>query len=214
MPKDTFYNLPEEKRQKIYEAAVEEFSRHPFKQASINRVVERADIAKGSFYQYFQDKKDLYKYLMDDIFQKKIAYLTPALKNPWELDCFTLIRELFRSGLSFAKENPKLAKVGQHLLNDSEKDTYHEVMEEKKSEGIQIYKRILEAGVEKGDVRQSVNLDIAAYLLYQLANSLTNDFMDIFSMEGEEFLLARVEDMISILKYGIYDDKKLESEDE
>lgn len=203
MPKDTFYNLPEEKRRKIYEAAIEEFSNHPFKQASINRVVEQAGIAKGSFYQYFQDKKDLYKYLMEDIFQKKMAYLTPAMNNPSELDCFTLIRELFRSGVCFAKENPKLARMGQHLLIDSEKDTYHEIMEEKKGEGIQIYRRILERGVEKGDVMENVNLDIAAYLLYQLANSISNDFMEIFNKDGEEYLLARVEDMIHILKHGI-----------
>jgi AcrR family transcriptional regulator len=203
MPKETFYNLPEEKRQKIYEAAMDEFARHPFKQASINRVVEQAGIAKGSFYQYFQDKKDLYKYLIEEIYQMKIAYLTPSMKNPFDMDCFTLIQELFRSGVRFAKNNPKLAKVAQHLLSNSEKDTYMEVMDEKKVEGIQIYKQILQMGVDKGDVRPDIHMDMAAYFLFQLSNSLSGEFTDLFHQWGEDVLMERVDDMIGLLKHGI-----------
>lgn len=214
MPKDTFYNLPEEKRQTIYEAALDEFSIHPFKQASINRVVEAAGIAKGSFYQYFQDKKDLYKFLVEEIFQKKISYLTPEMQNPFNMDCFSLIRELFRSGVRFAKDNPKLAKIAQHLMSNSEKDTYLEIMEEKKGEGIQIYKMILEKGMEKGDVRGDINLDIAAFFLFQLSNSLSDGFMDMFHQGDEAQLMERVEDMIEILKYGISNNNRLESENE
>ena len=59
MPKETFLKLPEEKKNKIIKAAKKEFERAPFEQTSIKNIVEDADIARGSFYQYFESKEDL-----------------------------------------------------------------------------------------------------------------------------------------------------------
>lgn len=64
MPTNTFFNLPEEKKNKIIKAANKEFARVPLEQASIKNIVEDAEIARGSFYQYFEDKQDLFEYLM------------------------------------------------------------------------------------------------------------------------------------------------------
>lgn len=59
MPKETFFNLAEEKKEKIINAAKKEFKRVPLEQASIKNIVEDAGIARGSFYQYFESKEDL-----------------------------------------------------------------------------------------------------------------------------------------------------------
>lgn len=64
MPTDTFYNLPEEKKQKIIKAAKNEFARIEFEQTSIKNIVEDAEIARGSFYQYFENKEDLLSYII------------------------------------------------------------------------------------------------------------------------------------------------------
>jgi AcrR family transcriptional regulator len=64
MPKDTFFNLPADKRALIRDVAISEFARYSYDAASINRMVAEAGIAKGSFYQYFEDKRDLFLYLM------------------------------------------------------------------------------------------------------------------------------------------------------
>ncbi|MRR31852.1 TetR/AcrR family transcriptional regulator [bacterium] len=50
MPKPTFFNLPPEKREKIIDAAVEEFAQNGLENASTNRIVENSGISKGSFY--------------------------------------------------------------------------------------------------------------------------------------------------------------------
>ena len=60
MPYETFFNLPEEKRQTIFDILLEEFAENDYNSVSISRIVNRAGIAKGSFYQYFEDKKDLF----------------------------------------------------------------------------------------------------------------------------------------------------------
>ena len=61
---ETFLRLPEEKRTRFLEAAWEEFTRVSFAEASTNQIVRRAGVPRGSFYQYFRDKEDLFAYLM------------------------------------------------------------------------------------------------------------------------------------------------------
>ena len=63
MPSSTFFNLPEAKRCKLLDAAEAEFRRVPLSKASINRIIKDADISRGSFYMYFDDKLDLFQYL-------------------------------------------------------------------------------------------------------------------------------------------------------
>ena len=77
MPSSTFFNLAPEKQEKLLSAAVAEFTQRPYNEASINRIVREAEISRGSFYMYFQDKEELFRYLMQesieevlDIFQK------------------------------------------------------------------------------------------------------------------------------------------------
>lgn len=67
MSTETFRRLPEEKRHRFLEAAWEEFTRVKFADTSINQIVRRAGIPRGSFYQYFADKEDLFSYLLEDV---------------------------------------------------------------------------------------------------------------------------------------------------
>ena len=64
MPSSTFLNLPAEKQEKLLKAATREFSLRPFNEASINQIIKEAGIPRGSFYMYFQDKEDLFRYLL------------------------------------------------------------------------------------------------------------------------------------------------------
>lgn len=69
MPTSTFFRLPEEKRQRLIEASWEEFTRASFSDVSINAIIRSAGIPRGSFYQYFLDKEDLFFYLLDEMRQ-------------------------------------------------------------------------------------------------------------------------------------------------
>lgn len=65
MPSDTFLRLNDEKKKKLIDASFKEFSLNNFNDASINRIIKEAGISRGSFYMYFEDKKDLYFYLLE-----------------------------------------------------------------------------------------------------------------------------------------------------
>lgn len=70
MPTDTFFRLEDGKRKRIMEAIVKECSDVSFEQVSINRIIKHADISRGSFYQYFEDKHDMFGYLMEDVIRE------------------------------------------------------------------------------------------------------------------------------------------------
>ena len=65
MPSTTFYNLPAEKRERLLSAARAEFARAPYEEASVNRMIRAAGIPRGSFYMYFTDKEELFRFLME-----------------------------------------------------------------------------------------------------------------------------------------------------
>lgn len=65
MPKETFLNLPEEKKQKVLAVLRREFQSKPFHQVNIKAIVEESQIARGSFYQYFENLEDSYFTILD-----------------------------------------------------------------------------------------------------------------------------------------------------
>ena len=67
MPTGTFFRLPEEKRMRLVESAWEEFTHISYADVSINKIIQAAGIPRGSFYQYFDGKEDLFFYLLDDV---------------------------------------------------------------------------------------------------------------------------------------------------
>lgn len=79
MPSSTFYNLPQEKRDKLISAIKDEFSRVPFDEASINKIVQAADIPRGSFYQYFADKSDMLKFILTGYREKMEKFVESRL---------------------------------------------------------------------------------------------------------------------------------------
>lgn len=64
MPTPTFFRLPAEKRESLLRAGWQEFARVPYADASINRIIRAAGIPRGSFYMYFADKEEFFRYLM------------------------------------------------------------------------------------------------------------------------------------------------------
>lgn len=70
MIKKTFYNLPYEKRKRITDAVIKEFMERPNEKVSINRIIKTAEISRGSFYQYFDDKVDLIEIITKTMFEE------------------------------------------------------------------------------------------------------------------------------------------------
>lgn len=85
MPKQTFQNLPEDKKKKILEAAKNEFSRVSVTEASINNIVTKAKIARGSFYQYFESKEDLLLFMVNEESEKVKEMVDKKIKEKGDI---------------------------------------------------------------------------------------------------------------------------------
>jgi AcrR family transcriptional regulator len=70
MPKQTFFHLSKDKQDTLIHAAKQEFSRVPLHEASIANIIKSAGIPRGSFYQYFEDKEDLFYFLLNQLAEK------------------------------------------------------------------------------------------------------------------------------------------------
>lgn len=79
MPTATFFRLPEEKRQRLIGACWTELTQVRFADVSINRIITQAHIPRGSFYQYFTDKEDLIRYLLEDMREYFVSLLRDIL---------------------------------------------------------------------------------------------------------------------------------------
>lgn len=81
MAKQTFLNLPEDKKNTIIDSLKKEFSRVALKDALVSNIVKEAKIPRGSFYQYFEDIDDAYYYLIEEYSKNIKKYLIEDLIN-------------------------------------------------------------------------------------------------------------------------------------
>jgi len=200
MPTETFFNLPEEKKQRIIEAAIDEFSRYSFHKARVTAIADNAGIAKGSFYQYFEDKKDLYKYLMEIIAEKKLSYINKdMLMNREKYGFFQLLREVFLSGIRFAKENPRLVPIGEMLVAD--KDLLNELYGEHQYLSYDFFKELLKFGRDKGEIDPDADLDFLARMLSGLTYSLVDLVMEDGKIDMDDMKIY--DKMLHFVENGI-----------
>ncbi len=117
MPKITFFNLPDDKKQTLIEAAKKEFSSVPLFDASISNIIKSAGIPRGSFYQYFEDKEDVYFFILSEYAkEKKVAFLSMLEKHDGDL--FQTMVDFFEL---FLQEDKGLTFLKNALLNMTHK---------------------------------------------------------------------------------------------
>jgi len=94
MPKQMFYNIPVEKQQMFIEAAMEEFTTKSFELVSVNSIIKKANISRGSFYTYFTDLDELFNYIFETVKTERLQYAKHLVKES-NGDLFVFVRKLF-----------------------------------------------------------------------------------------------------------------------
>jgi AcrR family transcriptional regulator len=179
MPKQTFFNLPEEKRQAITDIAITEFADNDYKSASISRLVAQAGIAKGSFYQYFEDKKDLYFYLIDLGSQEKAKFLETQPPPGSPMGTFAYLRWLFSVGVRFEMTNSQLAKVAYRAYF-SDRPFFDEAMQQAEEQATTFARQLFLQGIANGDLRADMDVESAVFLF------------NLIILELGKYILARL----------------------
>lgn len=166
MPKETFHNLPEEKKEKITDAFLREFAIHPYDKASLSSVVKSLDIAKGSIYQYFDDKLDLFTYLIQECSSVKMKYVGQLKRDEFP-DFWKYFRALFEKGVKFDLENPLeshfLHSLADNLNSPSVKEIYNEML----TQTIAGFEQMARHEVELGQFRDDIPIKTIGFFLFK-----------------------------------------------
>ena len=80
MPTVTWSRLGGDRRAAVVAAAEAEFAAHGFSRGSLNVIARKAGVAKGSLFQYFADKRDLYAYITDVGSQRVRCYMEDQIR--------------------------------------------------------------------------------------------------------------------------------------
>lgn len=169
MPKSTFFNLPEEKQGHIISVGYELFINKPYEEVTIRDIVDMADIPIGSFYRYFEDKDDLYIYMLDQVENKIYKSLLEKNLETSSMVIGNTSKELLREVLTEEefKFDQSFNDVPESLLV---KYYYHKFNKNIKEE----YRKNLLSLKEKGLLKEEIDFD---FILHMYKTSMLNLIM-------------------------------------
>ena len=199
LPKNTFFNINKKKRDRIIDESIKEFKKHHYEKASVNKIIANSNIAKGSFYQYFKNKKDLFEYIIDLIRKEKLTYVTDKIRNPRKYSFFDVISDMYKITLIFAKEHPDLQAISNKLVQDRDHKIYQQILAENREVALSEYKKLIELGIERKELDANINTYIVAHLIYSLNREIVDFYSSNTNFTKEEVL----NDYLYTLKNGI-----------
>lgn len=190
MPTSTFFALAAERRKRLVDEAVTEFSEYAYSEASLSRIARRSGIAKGSFYQYFEDKLDLYRWLVtEETPRKKRDFIGTTAPGG---DFWASFETLIERGMAFLVEHPRLARLSAAAADPSASPAVRDLHKAICEAGIGELREQLERGLVSGDIRRSdLTLAVATRLVAAIVGpGLTSVVLDELGAELHEVLAS------------------------
>jgi AcrR family transcriptional regulator len=190
MPKSTFFALPKERRDRLVREAIVEFSDRTYAEASLSQIARRAEIPKGSFYQYFDDKLDLYRWLLTDEAPRRKREFVGA--TALEGDFWARLETIIERGMAFLVEHPRLARLSAAAADPTaivEVRGLHKAICEA---GLAEIRALLEEGMESGAIRSPrANLAVATRVVAAIIGpGLTDIVLEELGAELHEVLAS------------------------
>ncbi len=201
MPSKRFYRLSEEKQHLIWKASMKEFASVPYEKVSINKIIREAGISRGSFYTYFEDKKDLLSFLLEDTRRKWTDSCLECLQMA-DGDIRLAMKHLMDSGIRFCKNN-NLLRLHKNLIMYPEM-----LMTECMKKGMDFKQTVQEEFYEKVDRRnlRDKSVEGVELLLKLCTIAMMKGFVEYYTNpEKEEQLKEEYQKTLEVLCYGAYE---------
>jgi AcrR family transcriptional regulator len=215
MPKQTFLNLPSEKRKTIMNAAVEEFAEYGLENASTNRIVKNSGIAKGSFYQYFEDKQDVFMHMLDMIEQEEMEFFKNQHPPDHHMDIFHYYSWMVKTGMEFGLAHPRAIQAAWRVLL-GEGFYYGKNLAKYREKTTQALTMMIKQAIERGEVDPSVDVELAVMVMETWSNAITtyvlNEGMkqkDVLQWMRSKKTQETIDKLLYVMEYGL---RKTESE--
>jgi TetR/AcrR family transcriptional regulator len=181
---ELFQKLSTEKREKVFQAAVNEFASKGYGNASMNSVVKAAAISKGSLFQYFKSKQGLFDAVVDMAAGRVTEYLKGVRDETANLSFFDRLERLLSSGFTFIDRHPMLARIYFHLLQSGEAPFGSERLRRLNRRGDQFLAELIEHAIDRGELRSETDVDRVAFLINSILVTLLRAYYTEFLGSG------------------------------
>ncbi|WP_245844057.1 TetR/AcrR family transcriptional regulator [Oceanobacillus rekensis] len=201
-----FDKLKAEKKELIINVAIKEFVQNGFDKASTNEIVKEAKISKGSLFNYFISKKDLYVYLIEYGIQ-----IIESLYEQIDLNETDLFKRIENIGLQKLHIHRNFPHVFDFLASSTQEES-EEVKDMIKHKVDSIYDRgteIIYRNIDYTMFREEIDIEKAIEILNwtmfgfgDKAIQQINSFEDVGEF-GDQYL-KEWEKYSEILKHSFY----------
>ena len=183
--------------------------------ASTNRIVANSGISKGSFYQYFEDKQDVFMYLLTLLEQEKMDFFKDKRPPSMNMDTFEYFRWMIKTGMEFNSAHPRMTQaISRVLLGDGM--YYGKNFAEYRQKTTQALKAMIEQAIERGEVDPSVDVELAVMVMETWSNAIStyilNEGMkqkDIMAWVRSPQTQETIDKLLYVMEYGL---RKTESQ--
>ncbi|OCB38836.1 TetR/AcrR family transcriptional regulator [Mycobacterium parascrofulaceum] len=166
MPTVTWARVDPARRAAIIEAAEHEFGAHGFSRGSLNVIARRAGVAKGSLFQYFADKRDLYAFIADIGSQRVRSYIEELIR---ELDpsrpFFEFLTDLLDAWVAYFAEHPRERALHAAASLEVDTDARVSVRSVIHRHYLEVLRPLVRDAQVRGDLRADSDTDALLSLL-------------------------------------------------
>ena len=209
MPKETFLNLSEEKQEKVIRAAVGEFMKHGFEKANVGNIAKNAGVAKGSMYQYFENKKELFVYSVHWSIGIFINKNSKEMING-NISIFDYFYQNSSLVLQQIREERELAVFMQDVFIGKYHDLVDESIKAMLDASDSMLMALISEGKKNGSIRKDINDKTLSLFLVGASLKIKENMLNRIKDSGVDIADANLEmylddirDMMELLKNGM-----------
>ncbi len=179
--KDTFDKTTEDRRQKVIEVAIDEFSSNGYSATSINHISRKSNISIGALYSYFASKEDLFLSIVNTAYDMMETILKDVAAN--SIDIFDCIERMLIASREFATKNPKLNQI--YLGITTQAQSHLSIRLSNKLEIItpQLLSNMIILAKNEGKIRNDIDERVAAYCIDNIYTMYQFSFSSDYYME-------------------------------
>lgn len=178
-PLKTFLNLAPAKQDRIIGVALDEFSQHGYLQTSINTIVKRLGIAKGSIFQYFGDKQGLFLFVFNLSLDQVKTFLKGVREETAGTDFFFRLEKTLTGGVRFINSHPLLYRLYLRILFESGIPRRDELLFAIRSNSHEFLRELIDDAWQNGELREDLDPDMISFIL----DAILDRFLQAQSIE-------------------------------
>ncbi len=210
---EKFESLQEEKKQRILNAAIEEFAVNGYDKASTNSIVKKAGISKGILFHYFKSKKNLFIYIFDYCIVSLMDKYY-SLKESEPRDIFEKFMWISVRKIKVSSEEPLMTRLVFSAISNMPESLKPELTERYNNYNAKYMPQFFE-DIDTSKFRKEIDSQKAIELIMMCMDGISNKYLQKYKDIDIDEIFSNMEEVMEdfnqymkILKFAIYNEEK------